>query len=259
MRAFAIIFTLYAIAAGAAGAKVLVWDHDGGQTFDDPEGGGTVGTDYAVMRALAANGVNDAEKKYVLPSDLSGYDVVFVLCGFWPRDGELSFAERQALETYLTGDGGNLYLEGTELARRYSNTPLFTLAGTGFADDGRPQEEGNVNVAEGIGPWAGAKWDYYAYQADAPDAYVDELTAAEGEVVIRSRRAGNQSNGRLVRYAPGGYRTIVSSFIFGAVADGAYKKAGLMSKYLAFFGVTSDFLHSDVAPASLGRIRALFR
>ncbi len=253
------------VGAGAAGAAVLVWDHDRGATFDDPEGKGKVGTEYAVTRALAANGVADVSRVFVLPSDLGGYDAVFVLAGFWPKDGSLTPAHQDALVAYLAA-GGKLYMEGTELAGRYGDTVLFGLTGAAFVDDGRTLEEGNVDEAEGIGPWAGFRLEYFSYREDNPDAYVDELNATDGEVVVRSRRSGNQSNGRVVRYAPPGeksYRTLVSTFVFGALKDknGPNNKTEVMAKYLEFFGLAGPRVNQteNVAPASLGRIRALFR
>jgi hypothetical protein len=256
------ISVLWLAAAGVAGGRVLVWDHDNGATFDDPEGRGDVGTERAVMEALAANGVAGVDVRYTLPYDLSAYDAVFALCGFWPDDGRLSYTEQQILSAYLARDGASLYVEGTDVARRYAVSPLFKKFGAGFADDGRPAEDGNVNVAEGIGPWAGVSFDYYSYRKDRPDAYVDELTAAGGVAAVRSRRAGNRSNARVIAYAAEGestYEAIVSSMIFGALADGKYKKKELMAKYLAFFGITGNHNNIGIAPASLGRVRALYR
>ena len=262
MRVFIFISALWLWCAVAAHGAVLVFDRDNGRTFDDPEGAGAVGTEYAVVRALKAAGAKDVKQKFVLPYDLARYDAVFVLCGFWPDDGRLSYAERRILESYLTRDGANLYVEGTEIGRRYGSSTFFKKLGTAFADDGRPMENGNVNVAEGIGAWAGVRLDYYSYRRDKPDGFVDEFNAAGGEVVVRSRRAGNQSNARVVRYAAAGevyYRTITSSIIFGALANGKYKKKDLMAKYLEFFGIIGDNNEIYVAPASLGRVRALFR
>ncbi|NIT35917.1 MAG: hypothetical protein GTN49_05370 [candidate division Zixibacteria bacterium] len=262
MRVWFSILALCLAGSSAPGAKVLVWDHDGGQTFADPEGRGAVGTERAVINALAANGVANVERKFVLPYNLAGFDAVFVLCGFWPYDGRLSYTEQQILEDYLSRDGGNLYVEGTEVGRRYGQATLFRKFGAGFADDGRTMKEGNVDVAEGIGRWAGIRFEYYSYRSDKPDAYVDELTATAGEVTVRSSRAGNRSNARVVVYeAEGepGYRVIVSSLIFGALADGKRKKKDLMAKYVAFFEITGKSNNMGIAPASLGRVRALFR
>jgi hypothetical protein len=262
VRVFGLISALWLACAVAAHGAVLVLDRDNGRTFDDPEGAGVVGTEYAVVRALKAAGAKDVKQKFVLPYDLASYDAVFVLCGFWPDDGRLSYAERGVLEEYLGRDGANLYVEGTEIGRRYGSSALFKKSGTAFADDGRPMEDGNVNVAEGVGAWAGVRFDYYSYRRDKPDGFVDEFNAAGGEVVLRSRRAGNQSNARVVRYAAAGeanYKTIISSVIFGALANGKYKKKDLMAKYLEFFGITGNNNEISVAPASLGRVRALFR
>lgn len=248
--------------AASAGARVLVWDHDNGATFDDPEERGDVGTERAVVEALAANGVPGVDVRYTLPYDLDEYDAVFALCGFWPDDGRLSYTEQQILSNYLARDGASLYVEGTDVARRYGSSALFRKLGVAFADDGRTAEEGNVNVAEGIALWAGIRLDYYSYRKDRPDAYVDELTPAGGVAAVRSRRAGNRSNARVIAYAAGEestYEVIVSSMIFGALVDGKYKKKDLMANYLAFFGITGNHNNIGVAPASLGRVRALFR
>jgi hypothetical protein len=258
-----VYLTMLCLAATAwANGAVLVWDHDNGQTFADPQGRGDVGTERAIKEALAAHGVTGVEVRYTLPYDLSGYEAVFALCGFWPDDGRLSYAEQQVLLDYLAVDGASLYVEGTDVAHRYGESTLFGAFGAAFADDGRTAEEGNVNVAEGIGPWAGVKFDYYSYQQDRPDAYVDELLAAGGVAAVRSRRAGNRSNARVIAYAAEGestYQVIVSSMIFGALADGKYKKEDLMEKYLSFFGITGNNNDIGVAPASLGRVRTLFR
>lgn len=256
------VSALWLAACGAAPARVLVWDHDNGATFDDPGGRGAVGTERAVLEALAANGVPGVERRFTLPYDLSGYDAVFVLCGFWPDDGGLSYTEQRILGDYLAVAGASVYVEGTEVARRYGNSTLFERFGVAYADDGRTAEEGNVDVAEGIGVWAGLRFDYYSYRRDRPDAYVDELTPAGGGAAVRSRRAGNQSNARVVAHAVQGgatYEVIVSSMIFGALAEGKHKRKDMMARYLAFFGITGSNNNIGVAPASLGRVRALCR
>jgi hypothetical protein len=248
--------------AALAGGRVLVYDHDNGQVFTDPGGNGKVGTEYGVKKALTENGVVDYEVARVLPGDLSAYDAVFVLCGVWPRDGLLPLSVQNTLRAYLDA-GGSLYLEGTEVSMRYGGTPLFAYTGAAFADDGRPCGQGNVNVLQTLGDWAGLSFDYYSYREDKPDAYVDELIADGGDVMIRSKRAGNRSNARVVRYENAEkprYRTIVSAFIFGAVKSGSHHRNELMAKYLEFFGLQHDAGTSGaVVPASFGRVRAMLR
>ena len=254
------LLALVAAAAAAQGA-VLVWDHDNNQYFTDPEGNGKVGTEYAVTKALAANGVAGVSVATALPLDLSGYDAVFILCGFWPNDGFISYYQLGELEAYLER-GGVLYLEGTDVARRYGTSAIFDYAGAAYADDGRPLDEGNVDVAQGIGSLDGMTWDYASYRKEKPDGYVDELDVTTGEVVVRSRRAGNRTNARVAwrrNDTDPRFAVIVSTFIFGALEDGANTKAELMKAYLEFFGLAGPGDGGGPTPASLGRIRSLYR
>jgi len=50
--------------------------------FPDPEGGGMVGSDYAIRQALLANGYTYTMGT-ILPADLSPYDVLFVIMGVY--------------------------------------------------------------------------------------------------------------------------------------------------------------------------------
>lgn len=58
-------------------AHVFVYDHDDGATLTDPLGAGTVGTEFAVVRALQALG-HQVTVSTTLPS-LTPFDAVFVL------------------------------------------------------------------------------------------------------------------------------------------------------------------------------------
>lgn len=250
--------------AAAAGGRVLIYDNDNGQLLKNPPtGAAKVGTEYAVKQALDENGLTDYEVSRVLPADLSAYDAVFVLCGFWPHDGRLPVSVQETLRGYLAA-GGCLYLEGTEAAMRYGGTPFFAALGARFADDGRSQREGNVNTLQTLGEWAGLSFDYYSYLNDRPDAYVDELTASGGEVMVRSKRAGNRSNARVIRFTSGEkpvYRAIVSTVIFGGIKSGSsHRRSELMANYLEFFGLDKDAgAGGAVVPASFGRVRAMLR
>lgn len=70
-------------AASALPQQVLVWDHDMGKVFSDPEGGGNVGCEYGIQQALAANGYTYTTwNGNTLPADISPYDVIYVVLGW---------------------------------------------------------------------------------------------------------------------------------------------------------------------------------
>jgi hypothetical protein len=242
-----------------AAGTVLVWDHDMDQAFTDPDDGdGSMGSEVNVRAALEANGVTVVTST-VLPADLSPYEAVFVLCGWWPNDGPLSQAELSRLEGYLNRFGARLYIEGGEVGNRYGNTPFYSLLGAEFVDDGRPKEEGNINEAQGLGELEGLRYTYPGYQSEACDNFIDEINAeGAGEVIMRSKRAGNQSNGRVVRVDGYGYRAIYSTFPFGALKNGNHTRTQLMAEYVEFLGISAGY-QSGVTPSSLGRLKAGFR
>lgn len=257
-----ILIAFVVFATVPAAGKVLVWDHDMDQAFTDPDDGdGSMGSEVNVRAALAANGVT-VETSIVLPMDLSPYEAVFVLCGWWPNDGALSQAELSRLEGYLNQLGARLYIEGGEVGNRYGSTPFYSRLGAEFVDDGRPKEEGNINNAQGVGGLEGLRYAYPGYQSEDCDNFIDEINAeGAGEMIMRSKRAGNQSNGRVVRIdadPPYAYRAIYSTFPFGALKNGNHTRTQLMAEYVEFLEIGAGF-HSGVAPSSLGRVKAGFR
>jgi len=62
--------------------QVLIWDNDNNSDYNDPEGAGFVGCEYAIQQALTANDVT-YETVTILLDDLSSYDVVFVTLGIY--------------------------------------------------------------------------------------------------------------------------------------------------------------------------------
>ena len=80
MMFFAII-TLFPLLV--SGAHVFIWNFDPADRFYDSEIGSTVNCAYWLERVLSAKGHTGNTNSY-LPSDLSGYSVVFVTVG-WPR------------------------------------------------------------------------------------------------------------------------------------------------------------------------------
>lgn len=67
---------------GALSQQILVWDYDNGSTYPDPETGNQVGCEYGIKQALDANGMSYTST-YFLPTDISGYDIVFAVLGLY--------------------------------------------------------------------------------------------------------------------------------------------------------------------------------
>src|SRR4030042_4671447 len=73
---------LLLLCAATSAAEVLVADYDGDMEFTDPHAGGLVGSEYAILNALDANGRDYDLVTHI--GDLAGYDIVFVLLGTFP-------------------------------------------------------------------------------------------------------------------------------------------------------------------------------
>jgi hypothetical protein len=261
-KSISIVLVVTAFTAVSAAGTVLIWDHDMNQAFTNPDTGeGTMGSEVNVRTALVANGLA-VETSTVLCADISPYEAVFVLCGWWPNSGDLSQAELTRLEDYLMRTGACLYIEGGEIGNRYGDTPFYSFLGAEFVDDGRPKEEGNINEAQGVGELEGLRYTYPGYQSEDCDNFIDEINAVgDGQIIMRSKRAGNQSNGRVVRIAaspPYDYRAIYSTFPFGALKDGNHTKNQLMAEHVEFLGIGGGY-YTGVVPSSLGRVKAGFK
>ncbi|MCU0610726.1 MAG: hypothetical protein MUE60_02925 [Candidatus Eisenbacteria bacterium] len=78
MRVISAVILAVFLIMPARAAVLFVYDHDDGATLTDPMGAGTVGTEFAVVRALQALG-HQVTTSTVLPADLTPYEGVFVL------------------------------------------------------------------------------------------------------------------------------------------------------------------------------------
>ncbi|OQX90367.1 MAG: hypothetical protein B6D57_03515 [Candidatus Coatesbacteria bacterium 4484_99] len=252
-----IMLTLLICFGSAFSTDFLIWDNDTGGTFTDPEDtDNTIGSEYWIENTLTALGYT-VDTTTSLPDDLSQYMAIFALFGFYPYNGTLDAGDEEALITYLQ-NGGALYIEGCDFAFAYGSTELFSYTGAKFENDGRYYTEGNVNFANGVNGTMleGISMQYYAYQTELPDNYVDEISAETGTLAMVSLRAGIQSNGRVIlNRIP--YRIIYSSFIFSTLKDGegGNTKENLMNKYLTYLTQSGEYIENS----SIGVIRSLFR
>ncbi len=238
----------------AFSANILVADYDGDMEFTDPDGADPVGSEYAVLNALDANG-RDYDLVTDLPDDLNDYDIVFVLLGTFPTSLPLDYDDQQALLDF--GGWRGLYVEGGDVGYDYSSAPLWDLFGASYLHDGNPLEDGNIETVEGVAGMitAGLTFDCPGYQTEPSDNYLDEITNDGGAVIFTSMPMGNVSNARTVLYAGDGHRrAVVSTFLFGSLADGDSTKADLMSRYIEYLGETIA-----VTEMSWGEIKATYQ
>ena len=71
----------FSIANASYGQNILIWDNDLDSWFYPLDTPGFEGCEAAIQRALLANNLSCTITKS-LPSDLSDYDVIFVVFGF---------------------------------------------------------------------------------------------------------------------------------------------------------------------------------
>ncbi len=74
------LFIIFLLAGIAPGREILIYDRDWGDVFPDPDGGGSVGCEYAIENALADNGCSFTTIEG-LPENLDPYDAIFIVMG----------------------------------------------------------------------------------------------------------------------------------------------------------------------------------
>lgn len=82
MRALAVLAALALVPALAGAANVCVWNYDTLDRFFDPVRAESVDCSVSVAAGLTALG-HSVEVVTSLPTDISGYDAVFCLMGWY--------------------------------------------------------------------------------------------------------------------------------------------------------------------------------
>ena len=111
-------------------------------------------------------------------------------------------------------------------------TELFNKFAVEYINDGYPSQIGNISSINGQTNTMTQGLEFeYLYQQD-PDNYVDEIIESNGTMIFKSQ----DGLGRVVLYEDSvrGYRTVYSTFIFGALRDGASTKQELMDIYFDY-------------------------
>jgi nitrogen fixation/metabolism regulation signal transduction histidine kinase len=82
-RARSVLLLVALLPVVALAANVCVWDYDSLDRWFDPAAGESVDCAYNVRQALVAQGHAVTVAEQYLPTDLSGFDVVFGLMGWF--------------------------------------------------------------------------------------------------------------------------------------------------------------------------------
>lgn len=246
------IFLILVIALSLSAQNILVADYDHGLTFTDPDGSGDVGSEEALLAALDDNG-SSYDLVTQLPGDLSAYDQVFLMLGAFNHSKILSYDDQVALVSFT--QSGWLYLEGGDVGNDYHGTELWNLLGADYLHDGNPYSDGNVETLSGVPgtPGEDLSFDCPGYQTNLSDSYLDELTNDSGVVIFTSTPVGNISNARVVFQQTDSRTTIVSSILFGSLADGGSTKAEYLTSLLSTYNPPTT-----VEETTWGQIKAAF-
>ncbi len=213
--------------------EVLLWDNDNGSTIADPETGSSVGCQVGLQNALTDLGIGFTNVSS-LPTDLSGYDVIFITLGVWclgcgsTPPGAVGTAEQARLVNFLE-DGNAIYVEGVDFGSDHFNTTLFSYFGTEYVSD-------NAGTVTGIN---GAPLGFmnnlaFEYDNTGESDYLVDVLNADGGMEYQQTQSGTCCG--VYNVGENDYRTIFSSVIFGSYRDGegANTKVQLMARYFAF-------------------------
>ncbi len=145
--------------------------------------------------------------------------------------------------------GRPVYTEGGDFGYANSTSELWPFFGTSYLGDGYGSSTGNVRSLTGEpGSFVEGLLFEYPYQ-QGPDSWVDEFGSDGGTVILRSQ----DSIGRAVCNEASGYRTILSSTIFGAMSgtDGDALMAAYMEYFVLGTGISQNEQPRIVATAAV--------
>ncbi len=164
-----------------------------------------------------------------LPDNPSLYRTIFACLGTYGTNHVLTASEGQALADFLD-NGGQLYMEGGDTWFYDTPTavhPYFNINGISDGTDDAGPIEGAVDTfTEGM---------YFTYQNQAGNNYIDHIAPLNSAFAILLNVTPAYING--VAYDGGTYRTVGTSFEFGALDDGTAPstKHDLLVAIMEFF------------------------
>jgi len=162
--------------------------------------------------------------------------------------GIISSGELERLSSFIR-TGKALYVEGYDFPSDHKNSDFFKMLGCDYIEFG--YVESNIRILNGgAGSFVSDMTFRYGH-TPTNRTRTDVIAANSGQLLFSSQ----DSLGYAVAYDNGDYRIIVSTFLFGALADGdsINTKTELMERYMQFLQGTSSVknIYSDVlSPAN---------
>jgi hypothetical protein len=143
--------------------------------------------------------------------------------------GVVSETNQEKLINYLE-NGGNLYIESVDIGKDYENTSFFEYLGMLYLDDGIEDE---VILLKGIEEQPSSDMVMFYEGGDSPHFSLDHLEATNGNFLFKSE----DGVGRVIGNEGLNYKTISSSILIGAIANGdtLNHKSYLFSEYVNYF------------------------
>jgi subtilisin family serine protease len=217
---------------------ILIWDHDDG---DRPfNGSGDEFTFFdgeeAPFEVSLENLGYEFETLSTLPSDLTGYEAIIVVLGYFSgNETSMSSPEQTRLINFMDA-GGDVYIEGVDFGYDYENSTLYSYFHCDFDGDGNTATAltGNVSALNGTSSSITTGMLFaYDYQG-SPDHYVDEISAQTDAALIWE----DQDNiGRGVSYDTGGAsQRVHTTTMLGGMNDGDSPNTRDEYIYNVFFG-----------------------
>ncbi|MBL7174696.1 MAG: S8 family serine peptidase [Desulfobacteraceae bacterium] len=215
---------------------ILIWNHDDGDLpFNGSGDEFTLGDGEEVPFEVSLENLGyEFETLFDLPGDLTGYQAIIAVLGYYSGNETLMTSAEQTRLIDFMDAGGDVYIEGLKFGYYYSSTTLYSYFHCDYLGYGNPASTGNVSTLNGpssaITEGMSFAYDYH----DSPDHYVDEISVLAGASLIWEDQG---SIGRGVSYDTGGAsQRVHTTTMLGGMNDGDSPNTRDEYVYNVFFG-----------------------
>jgi PKD repeat protein len=190
----------------------------------------------SMIESLQSNNIF-AQYLTSMPSDLSGYQSLFVSLGTGSKKHVLTSAEGQLLADFLN-NGGKLYMEGADTWYYDPKTAVHSL----FMING--VMDGSNDLAMELGQ-TGSFTEGLTLSYDGDNEFIDHIAPTGTAFNIYKNNSPYYITA--VAYDAGTYKTIGSAFEFGGLVNGDFPatRDEYMHRIIDFFGILASPLNAN--------------